>query len=104
MPARILVVDDDPLNAELICKILRSAGIDASFLTSSTEAAARLKREKYHAVFLDMRMPTPDGAELARQIRVSHVNSSPNAFSPRDNDFLEDCANVTLALWTESPK
>jgi hypothetical protein len=27
-----------------------------------------------------------------------------NAFSSRDKDFLEDCANVTLALWTESPK
>lgn len=76
MPARILVVDDDPLNAELICEILRSAGMDASFLTSSSEAAARLQREKYHAVFLDMRMPTPDGAELARQIRISRVNSS----------------------------
>ena len=45
MPARILVVDDDPLAAELICEILRSAGMDASFLTSSTEAAERLKRE-----------------------------------------------------------
>jgi len=76
LPARILVVDDDPLNAELICEILCSAGMDASFLTSSSEAAALLKRAKYHAVFLDMRMPTPDGAELARQIRVSRVNSS----------------------------
>lgn len=73
MPARILVVDDDPLSAELICEILRSAGLDASFLTSSAEAAARLKREKYHAVFLDMRMPAPDGAELARQVRASRV-------------------------------
>ncbi len=53
MPARILVVDDDPLAGELICEILRSAGMDASFLTSSTEAADRLKREKYHAIFLD---------------------------------------------------
>ncbi len=76
MPARILVVDDDPLSAELICEILCSAGMDASFLTSSTEAVARLKREKYHAVFLDMRMPAPDGAELTRQIRASRVNSS----------------------------
>jgi len=76
LPARILVVDDDPLSAELICEILRSAGLDASFLTSSAEAAARLKREKYHAVFLDMRMPAPDGAELARQVRASRVNSS----------------------------
>jgi CheY-like chemotaxis protein len=76
LPVRILVVDDDPLTGELICEILRSAGMDASFLTSSTEAAERLKREKYHAVFLDMRMPAPDGAELARQIRASRVNTS----------------------------
>ena len=76
MPARILVVDDDPLTGELICEILRSAGMDASFLTSSAEAAGLLRREKYHAVFLDMRMPAPDGAELARQVRASRVNAS----------------------------
>jgi CheY-like chemotaxis protein len=76
LPARVLVVDDDPLAGELICEILISAGMDASFLTSSTEAAERLKREKYHAVFLDMRMPAPDGAQLARQVRASRVNSS----------------------------
>jgi len=76
LPARILVVDDDPLTAELICEILLSASMDASFLTSSNEAGERLKREKYHAVFLDMRMPAPDGAELARQVRASRVNAS----------------------------
>ncbi len=76
MPARILVVDDDPLSGELICEILRSTGMDASFLSNSTEAAGRLKREKYHAVFLDMHMPAPDGAELARQVRASRVNAS----------------------------
>ena len=76
MPARILVVDDDSLTGELISEILRSAGMDATFLTSSSEAAGRLKQEKYHAVFIDMRMPPPDGVELARQIRASHVNAS----------------------------
>jgi len=76
LPARILVVDDDSLTGELISEILRSAGMDATFLTSSSEAAGRLKQEKYHAVFIDMRMPPPDGVELARQIRASHVNAS----------------------------
>jgi len=76
LPARVLVVDDDPLAGELICEILRTAGMEASFLTSSTEAAGLLKQEKYHAVFLDMRMPPPDGVELARQIRASRVNAS----------------------------
>jgi PleD family two-component response regulator len=50
--------------------------MDASFLTSSTEAAEHLRRQKYHAVFLDMRMPPPDGGELARQVRASLVNAS----------------------------
>ena len=76
MAARSLVVDDDPLSGELISEILRSAGMDASFLTNSAEAAERLKREKYHAVFLDMRMPAPDGAELAQQVRASRVHAS----------------------------
>jgi len=76
LPARILVVDDDPLTCELICEIFSSAGLDASFLTSSIEADGRLKREKYHAVFLDMRMSAPDGAELARPVRASRVNAS----------------------------
>lgn len=76
MPARILVVDDDPLTGELISEILRSAGMEASSLTNSAEAAGRLTREKYHAVFLDMHMPPPDGVELAQQIRASGVNAS----------------------------
>ena len=76
MPARILVVDDDPPTGELISEILCSAGMDASFLASSAEAAERLTREKFHAVFLDMRMPPPNGIELARQVRASRMNAS----------------------------
>jgi CheY-like chemotaxis protein len=76
LPTRILVVDDDPLTCELICEILLSAGMGADSVTDSAEAAARLKREKYHAVFLDMRMPPPDGLELARQVRASSLNAS----------------------------
>lgn len=76
MPAQILVVDDDPLTCELICEILRSAGMEANFVTESAEAAERLRREKFHAVFLDMRMPSPNGIELARQVRTSRVNAS----------------------------
>lgn len=76
MREQILVVDDDSLTCELICEILLSAGMEANSVTDSAEAAERLRQEKYHAVFLDMRMPPPDGIELARQIRASRVNAS----------------------------
>ena len=76
MSAQVLVVDDDPLTCELIREILCSAGMEAASLTDSTEAASRLRTEKFHAIFLDVRMPPPDGIELARQIRASRVNAS----------------------------
>jgi hypothetical protein len=44
----------------------------------------------------------PATGEVVGTIDVE--SDRPNAFSPRDKDFLEDCANVTLALWTESPQ
>ncbi len=74
--AQILVVDDDAPSCELIAEILRSAGFDATPLTNSREASERLTKEKFHAVFLDMRMPPPDGLQLARHVRASHMNAS----------------------------
>jgi PleD family two-component response regulator len=74
--AQILVVDDHAPSCELISEILRSAGFEANSLTSSAEAAERLTRDKFHAVFMDMRMPPPDGLELARKVRSSPLNAS----------------------------
>jgi DNA-binding response OmpR family regulator len=74
VPNRVLVVDDDPLLCELIQEVLRSDRIEAHALTNSAQAAARLREEKFDAVFLDVRMPPPDGMELARQMRASGLN------------------------------
>jgi CheY-like chemotaxis protein len=76
VPGQVLVVDDHAPSSELISEILRSSGFEAISLTSSAEAAERLTKEKFHAIFLDMRMPPPDGIELARQVRASRVNAS----------------------------
>ncbi len=76
LPAQVLVVDDDAPSCELISEILRSAGFKATSLTSSAEAADLLTKQKFHAVFLDMRMPPPNGLELAHRIRASRINAS----------------------------
>jgi DNA-binding response OmpR family regulator len=69
-------VDDDPLSCELICEILLAAGMQASSVTDSAEAARRLNHDKYDAVFLDMRMGPPDGVQLAGTVRASRMNAS----------------------------
>ena len=74
MPARILVVEDDPAICEFIREVLSSADLEAEATTDSAQAATRVKTEKFSAVFLDLRMPGPDGIELTRQIRSSALN------------------------------
>jgi PleD family two-component response regulator len=76
VPAQVLVVDDDAVTCELIREILCSAGMEATSLTDSTEAASRIRTDKFLAIFLDVRMPPPDGIELARQIHASRTNAT----------------------------
>jgi DNA-binding response OmpR family regulator len=74
MQRRGLVVDDEPIVCEQIGKVLKSAGMEALTLTRSTEAPEIIDEGKFDMVFLDLHMPSPDGIELARQMRSSPFN------------------------------
>lgn len=74
MNRRVLVVDDAQEVCELVEAVLTSAGMDVLATTDSQQAAAHMAREKFDAVFLDVRMPEPDGIELARRARSSGFN------------------------------
>jgi DNA-binding response OmpR family regulator len=54
--------------------VLVGAGLDALALTKSAEAEENLRREKFAVALFDLRMPSPDGLELARQARRSGIN------------------------------
>jgi CheY-like chemotaxis protein len=71
---KVLIVEDDPALCELIQEVLSTADVEAHATTDSTLAAARLMKEKFGAVFLDVRMPPPDGIELTRQMRGGGLN------------------------------
>jgi CheY-like chemotaxis protein len=87
VPIKILVVDDDPALCEFMQEVLISENIQAHVIADSVQAAARLKEERFDAVFLDMRMPSPDGIELARQIRSSGLNgTTPLVMITGEND------------------
>jgi CheY-like chemotaxis protein len=73
---RVIVVDDDVAACELMYEILTAAEMDCVTMTASRQAAARLAREKFDAIFLDERMPELDGIELARLVRSTGLNRS----------------------------
>jgi two-component system, chemotaxis family, chemotaxis protein CheY len=74
MRRRALVVDDEPVVCQMIGKILSTAGMEALTLTKSSEAPGILEEGIFDVVFLDLHMASPDGIELARQMRSSRFN------------------------------
>jgi DNA-binding response OmpR family regulator len=74
MHRRALVVDDEPAVCQLIQDVMNSAGMNVLTLTKSADAAGYLRDEKFDVVLLDLRMPPPDGIEVARQTRGSGFN------------------------------
>ena len=67
---RILVVDDNPTNREIVARHARSWGMEAVAAASPSEALARIEEgEKVDVAVLDLVMPEMDGVALARRIR-----------------------------------
>ncbi|HKM67832.1 MAG TPA: response regulator [Candidatus Acidoferrum sp.] len=74
MQRQALIVDDEPAVCQMVGKILAAAGMEVVALTKSSEAPVLLSEGKFEMVFLDLHMPSPDGIELAREIRRSGWN------------------------------
>ena len=66
---RVLVVDDHPVNREVLVMQLKLLGIGADSAASGVDALAAWARTGYAAVLLDIHMPRMDGRELTRRLR-----------------------------------
>jgi len=88
MQRRALVVDDELAVCQLIQEVMSSAGMKSLTLTKSTEAADYLRDEKFEVVLLDLRMPSPDGIEVARQTRQSGFNQKTPIIMLSDDQHL----------------
>jgi excisionase family DNA binding protein len=69
--AKILVIDDDETVCSLFKDTLNGSGHSVTSATSSSEGLELVKNQDYDLVFLDLKMPVMDGAELFRQIRLT---------------------------------
>ena len=64
----VLVVDDEPLNRELLIRALRGA-YDVREAEDAEAALGALEKDEFAAVVCDHMMPGQNGADLARVIR-----------------------------------
>jgi signal transduction histidine kinase/CheY-like chemotaxis protein len=67
--ARILLVEDNPINRELAADLLERAGAVVSVASNGQEALQVLGGERFDAVLMDCQMPVMDGYAATRALR-----------------------------------
>ena len=68
-PVKILVVDDQKSNRELLRTLLTGTGFEVKEAEDGKEAVDVFTRWSPHAVLMDLRLPVMDGHEATRQIK-----------------------------------
>lgn len=67
--ARVLVIDDNKEQAEIVSQFMQAAEFDSSFITESSCAIKQINEYKPDVIILDIMMPQLDGLTLLKQIR-----------------------------------
>src|ERR1700738_217489 len=67
---RILVVDDDPMVATTVQRVLRPEGYEVDVALSGADALEQAGAQRPDLVVLDLMMPGLDGLEVCRQLRA----------------------------------
>lgn len=67
--ALILVVEDNPMNMELVCDLLETQSHSVLQASSGSEMLGHLKEHTPDLILMDIQLPGMDGLELTRIIR-----------------------------------
>jgi two-component system sensor histidine kinase/response regulator len=73
--ARVLLVEDNPVNLEVGVGILEGFGCNVETATNGVEALQRYASGEYGVIFMDCQMPEMDGFEATAAIRKQEANS-----------------------------
>lgn len=98
---RVLVAEDNPVNALLAKSLLRREGCTVELAGTGDEALLALQRSRYDLVLMDMRMPGLDGPAATRKLRARGdetpvIAVTANVYDEDRKDCLEAGMNAFL--------
>lgn len=67
---RILVIEDNPLNLELVRALLEAQGYEVIDCGSAEEGIERAKTEQPRLIFIDLRLPGTDGLAATQLLKA----------------------------------
>jgi len=88
--ARILLVEDDPVNRLVAVAFLNRAGLDADIAENGKEAVEKASARPYDLVIMDVQMPVMDGLVATQTLRALPGWSAIPVIAMTANTFEED--------------
>ena len=74
--ARILIVDDTPMNLTVAVRLLKATHINIDTATSGEEAISLAADRPYDLILMDQRMPKMDGTEAMLRIKAQEAGAN----------------------------
>ncbi len=100
----VLIVDDEPLVANALCRLLRSRGYDAESAPDGRSGVQLALSGRFDAIVCDLMMPGFSGVDLHDELASERPDLlqrllflSGGAFSPREQAFVEAGRRTVLA-------
>jgi sigma-B regulation protein RsbU (phosphoserine phosphatase) len=89
-PGRLLVVDDDELNRDMLSRRLERKGYSVAVSEDGTGALAQVAERSFDLVLLDVMMPGLSGLEVLRVLRERHAATELPVIMATARDQSED--------------
>ncbi len=88
--ARVLLVEDEPINQEVSRCLLEDAGFVVDLAEDGLEALDKAKSSRYVLILMDMQMPKMNGIDASKAIRHESLNMRTPIIAMTANAFDED--------------
>lgn len=97
--ARIMVVDDVPVNREVFARLLKNTQMQIDKCESGAECIKRVQQAHYDIIFMDHMMPQMDGVETFRMLKEKYseyIKDTPvimltaNAISGVKQEYMDE--------------